>query len=72
MRLQPAGCPVRPGDVARGDDDGVVVVPPERQAEILEAGQAKLKEEERWLETIAAGRSMIEVHGLPEPEVIGE
>ena len=73
MRLQPAGRAVRPGDVVLGDDDdGVVVVPLERQAEILEAGQAKLKEEERWLETIAAGRSMIEVHGLPEPEVIGE
>ena len=66
-----AACPVRPGDVVLGDDDGVVV-PLERQTEILEAGQAKLKEEERWLETIAAGRSMIEVHGLPEPEVIGE
>lgn len=67
-----AGCPVKPGDVVLGDDDGVVVVPLERQAAILEAGQAKLKEEERWLEAIAAGRSMTEVHGLPEPEVIGE
>ena len=67
-----AACPVRPGDVVLGDDNGVVVVPLARQAEILEAGQAKLKEKERWLETIAAGRSMIEVHGLPEPEVIGE
>ncbi len=39
---------------------------------VADAGQAKLKEEERWLETIAAGRSMIEVHGLPQPNVIGE
>ncbi|MFQ5954191.1 MAG: RraA family protein [Kiloniellales bacterium] len=67
-----AGCPVKPGDVVLGDDDGVVVVPLERQAAILKAGQAKLKEEEHWLEAIAAGRSMTEVHGLPEPEVIGE
>ncbi len=67
-----AGCPVKPGDVVLGDDDGVVVVPLERQAAILAAGQAKLEAEERWLEAIAAGKTMAEVLGLPEPEMIDE
>ncbi len=65
-----AGCPVRPGDVVLGDDDGIVVVPLERQAEVVAAGQAKLEAEERWLEAIAAGKTMAEVLGLPEPEMI--
>ena len=60
------------GDVVLGDDDGIVVVPLARQAEILAAGQAKLEAEERWLEAIAAGKTMAEVLGLPEPEMIEE
>ncbi len=67
-----AGCPVKPGDVVLGDDDGVVVVPLQRQAAILAAGQAKLVAEERWLQAIAAGKTMAEVLGLPEPEMIEE
>ncbi len=67
-----AGCPVEPGDVVLGDDDGIVVVPLARQAEILAAGQAKLEAEERWLEAIAAGKTMAEVLGLPEPEMLEE
>ena len=67
-----AGCPVKPGDVVLGDDDGIAVVPLERQAELLAAGQAKLEAEDRWLEAIAAGRTMADVLGLPEPEMIEE
>jgi regulator of RNase E activity RraA len=65
-----AGCPVGPGDVVLGDDDGVVVVPLARQATVLEAARAKLAEEARWLEAIAAGRTMADILGLPTPEVI--
>jgi regulator of RNase E activity RraA len=49
-----------------------VVVPLQRQAAILAAGQAKLEAEERWLEAIAAGKTMAEVLALPEPEMIEE
>lgn len=41
-----AGCPVKPGDIVLGDDDGVVVVPLERQAEILDICLEKLEQEE--------------------------
>lgn len=40
-----AGCPVKPGDIVLGDDDGVAVVPLERQAEILKLCLAKIEQE---------------------------
>jgi regulator of RNase E activity RraA len=66
-----AGCPVKPGDIVLGDDDGVAVVPLERQAELIEACQAKLGQEKNWLAAIEEGRSMADVLGLGEAEIIG-
>ncbi len=40
-----AGCPVKPGDIVLGDDDGVAVVPLERQAEIFDLCLTKIKQE---------------------------
>ncbi len=40
-----AGCPVKPGDIVLGDDDGVAVVPLERQAEILDLCLIKIEQE---------------------------
>jgi 4-hydroxy-4-methyl-2-oxoglutarate aldolase len=37
-----AGCPVKPGDIVIGDDDGVAVIPLERQAEILQASLERI------------------------------
>jgi regulator of RNase E activity RraA len=51
-----AGCPVRPGDIVIGDDDGVAVIALERQAEILAASLEKIAQEE---ETNADKRSGI-------------
>ncbi len=41
-----AGCPVRPGDIVIGDDDGVAVIPLERQAEILQAALERIEQEQ--------------------------
>jgi len=41
-----AGCPVRPGDIVIGDDDGVAVIPLERQAEILQASLERIEQEQ--------------------------
>ena len=42
-----AGCPVRPGDIVIGDDDGVAVIALERQAEILAASLEKIEQEKK-------------------------
>ncbi len=39
------GCPVKPGDIVLGDDDGVAVIPLERQAEIYQASLKQIKTE---------------------------
>ncbi len=67
-----AGCPVAPGDIVLGDDDGVAVVPLEKQAEIHAACLAKLEQEEAWLAEVEAGRGMAEILGLGEAELIGD
>ncbi len=67
-----AGCPVSPGDIVLGDDDGIAVVPLAEQADLLAACRDKLKQEEGWLAEIAAGKTMAEILGLGEAEVIGK
>jgi 4-hydroxy-4-methyl-2-oxoglutarate aldolase len=60
-----AGVPVRSGDVVLGNDDGVVVVPLERSAEILEAAQAHLIREESWIKGIRRGETIPEMFAMP-------
>lgn len=65
-----AGCPVSPGDIVLGDDDGVAVVPLAGWRAVYAACRDKLEQEEGWLRAIAAGKTMAEVLGLPAAEVI--
>ena len=69
--LSCGGCPVRPGDIVVGDDDGVAVVPLERHAELLEASKAKLAEEEATVKRIAEGELTADRLGIPEPDLLG-
>lgn len=50
------GVAVLPGDVIVGDDDGIVVIPIDLAMEVLEASEAKAKQEEQRLADIAAGK----------------
>lgn len=63
-------CPVRPGDLVLGDDDGVVVVPLERQADLLEASLKKIAEEIATNADTAKGELPVKQFGL-EIEIIG-
>jgi 4-hydroxy-4-methyl-2-oxoglutarate aldolase len=65
------GCPVNAGDLIIGDDDGVCVVPLARQAQVLEASLAKIKQEEETNAATANGIMPGARMNLLEPEVIG-
>ncbi|MHA1165520.1 MAG: RraA family protein [Alphaproteobacteria bacterium] len=66
-----AGCPVSPGDIVIGDDDGVCVVPLARAKEILAASLEKIASEEAINAETDAGALPGERMGLGEAEVIG-
>jgi len=62
-----AGVEVAPGDLVRGDEDGVVVVPRELAAEALAAAEAKLGLERLVAEGLARGETaaaLYERHGV--------
>ena len=67
-----AGCPVKPGDLVIGDDDGIAVVPLEWAEDMLAASKEKLRQEEETLKQIAEGKTTAELLGIGEPEIISE
>ncbi len=64
------GCPVAPGDIVLGDDDGVAVVPLARAGRLLADCQAKLAQEEAALARLAKGELLADQMGIPEPEIL--
>ncbi len=63
---------VRPGDLLIGDDDGLVALDRELIRSRIGDAEAKLRLEDEWQASLAAGRSMTETFGLAEPAGIGE
>ncbi|MDQ1629939.1 MAG: 4-hydroxy-4-methyl-2-oxoglutarate aldolase [Actinomycetota bacterium] len=57
---------VRPGDVVVADDDGVVVVPRGRAANVLEACGAREEREAQTRKRYQAGELSLDVHGMRE------
>lgn len=58
------GVPVEPGDIVLGDADGIVIVPREDAARIIELADGHLANELARLEQVRAGNSVTEVFGL--------
>jgi len=59
-----AGMLVNPGDVIVGDDDGVVVVPRERVAEVSAASEAREQREDANRKRLAAGELGLDLYGM--------
>ena len=68
------GVVVRPGDLLRGDADGVVVIPRDRQAEVLDIAEDIAAHEGRIRDALRQGMRMDEArkqhlyHHLQSPE----
>ena len=58
------GCPVAPGDLVIGDDDGLVVLSAENARAFIDGAEAKLSLETHWTDALSAGRSAVDVFGL--------
>jgi 4-hydroxy-4-methyl-2-oxoglutarate aldolase len=61
-----AGQHVEPGDVVVADDDGVVIVPRESAAEVLEAARLRDEKEVASRERYRAGELSLDVQGMRE------
>jgi len=59
-----AGALVNPGDVIVGDDDGVVVVPASRAAEVAQASQAREDKETATRKRLAAGELGLDIYDM--------
>jgi len=59
-----AGVAVNPGDVIAADDDGVVVIPRSRAAEVATAAEAREKKEDVTRRRLAAGEIGLDIYGM--------
>jgi regulator of RNase E activity RraA len=62
IEVQLAGCPVHRGDLLMGDDNGVVIIPQSRIAEVLHIAQQCAETEEKVKDMIAQGVHPVEAH----------
>jgi regulator of RNase E activity RraA len=63
------GVRVAPRDLVIGDDDGLVVIPRDEAETRLADALAMVKAEAAWEVQLAAGRSTLEVFGVPAAQV---
>jgi 4-hydroxy-4-methyl-2-oxoglutarate aldolase len=61
VMIQFGGVQVRPGDIVMGDRSGVVIIPAEQLAEVVEKAETFFQKEEQMIAEIRSGASMLEV-----------
>ena len=59
-----AGAMINPGDVIVADNDGVVVVPREKAAQVAQASEARLAKEEKTRQRLRSGEYGLDFYGL--------
>ena len=69
--IQCGGVSVNPGDILVDDDDGVVMFDPVQRADLLMLCQARIAKEKGILKKIDAGKSTVEIMGMPAPDDLG-
>lgn len=62
------GQPVMPGDLVLGDEDGVVVVPLDREEEIFRKVVDFRRDEAAWFKVLDTPKPFYQVLNIPEPE----
>jgi regulator of RNase E activity RraA len=66
QRVRCGSVDVGPGDIVFGDDDGLVIAPPDRLAAALEGGEAIARAERAMLAAMADGRPLHELTSYAE------
>jgi regulator of RNase E activity RraA len=66
VTVQCGGVVVRPGDVVRGDSSGLVVVPREHLAAVVDATRAVDEREKTWRAGIAGGKRLSAATGIDD------
>jgi regulator of RNase E activity RraA len=59
---------VAAGDLVIGDDDGLVALSPETVRGRIKDAEARLAREAGWIESLAAGRTVVETFGVRPAE----
>ena len=68
--IQCGGVAVEPGDLVVGDDDGVIVIPLDQLEGLHARCLARMKNEQAVLAGIEAGKTTVELLGLPPAEEV--
>jgi 4-hydroxy-4-methyl-2-oxoglutarate aldolase len=66
QRVRCGGVDVQPGDIVFGDDDGLVIAPPDRIEAALAGGEAIARAERAMLAAMADGRSLHDLTSYAE------
>ncbi len=68
LAIRCGGIAVNPGDLIVGDDDGVVVVAPDRMEGLMERCRARMEEKRAWRQKVAAGAATADLWNLPKAD----
>jgi 4-hydroxy-4-methyl-2-oxoglutarate aldolase len=68
QRVRVGGIDIQPGDILVGDNDGIVVIPPDSLDQVLAAADETLAQERQVLREIDSGTPYLEVVRRHQPE----